>query len=200
MCYVRIFNSIQFNSYTYAIYVPLSRHSRGLVCPRMVHAGSAHSVELGCIQEDHAQGKRGERVRAPSTCGLTLVCVLAWSQEFHNGNWMKKQKAKLAPNLLAFTRQFNHVSQKGHLQPCPLCSAWAGLHSWWCGSSVFLHIHKDTRVHTCTHTHTHVHTRTHTYTHVHPCTHLYTHVHTYTHMYTPYERDTYLMYVCVCMY
>ena len=134
--------------------------------------------------------------------------MLAWSQEFHNGNWMKKQKAKLAPNLLAFTRQFNHVSQKGRLQPCPLCSAWAGLHSWWCGSSVFLHIHKDTRVHTCTHmytpmythmythahthvhtcthpcTHTHTHVHTHVHTRTHTCTHMYTHVHTCTHLYT----------------
>lgn len=32
-----------------AIYVPLSRHSRGLFYPRMIHIGSADSVELGCI-------------------------------------------------------------------------------------------------------------------------------------------------------
>lgn len=30
-------------------------------------------------------------------------------KEFHHGNWMKKDKAKLSPNLLYFTKRFNHI-------------------------------------------------------------------------------------------
>ena len=54
--------------------------------------------------------KEGSLIEPQHMWGVTVLCAFLWCQEFHNGNWMKKQKSQLAPNLLAFTRQFNHVS------------------------------------------------------------------------------------------
>ena len=55
-------------------------------------------------------------------CGISQLCRVCTClhngsfvmsrglQEFANCNWTKKEKVQLAPNIVAFTRKFNHVS------------------------------------------------------------------------------------------
>lgn len=136
------------------LHVPLARSDTVLECSICV---CVLRVRLLCGTWLHSkrsfprQVKRARVVPAPSSSGVTVVCASPWSQEFHNGKWMKEQKAKLAPNILAFSRQFNHVSLEG--LPRSICS----LCLMWCTcvreGSVFLHVHKGTHAQTCTYIH-----------------------------------------------